>query len=104
RFPKAATVRPAATLVRRRSDPLRLRITTSFFSNLLTVEAYIERLVSADVAMSFVQKRTGISITKHCIFAEHAAPEVGHSFLIAADHTFALLADQPEIRISKMSG
>ena len=54
--------------------------------------------------MSFVQKRTGISITKHCIFAEHAAPEVGHSFLIAAEHTFTLLADQPEIRISEMSG
>ena len=23
-------------------------------------------------------------------FAEHAAPEVGHSFLLAADHTFTL--------------
>ena len=36
-------------------------------------------------------------------FAEHAAPEVGHSFLIAADHTFILLAEQPEIGISDIS-
>ena len=28
-------------------------------------------------------------------FAQHAAPEVGHRFLIAADQTFTLLAEQP---------
>ena len=30
-------------------------------------------------------------------FAQHAAPEVGHRFLIAADHTFSLLAEQPDM-------